>query len=142
MFSVGAVGQPPVEGLLGAGTVGSVVDQPKVLGGDPGPSELLVVGVEPEQRGAETTSILQSVVVKLSGPGRDHRPGEQVVIDTERRFPRSLGCIAHSRSGKLRFSIYLSRMVAFPSRPRYCCPARNPAFLHQIPERHHGYNPR
>jgi hypothetical protein len=73
MFSVGAVGQPPVEGLLGAGTVGSVVDQPKVLGSDPGPSELLVVGVEPEQRGAETTSILQSVVVKLSGPGQDHR---------------------------------------------------------------------
>jgi hypothetical protein len=82
--------------LLGAGTVGSVVDQPKVLGSDPGPSELLVVGVEPEQRGAETTSILQSVVVKLSGPGRDHRPGEQVVIDMERRFPGHWGA-SHTR---------------------------------------------
>ena len=50
---VGAVGEPPVERRSGAVPVGFVVDQPQVLGGDPGPGKLLVggvTGVEPGEQ--------------------------------------------------------------------------------------------
>ena len=40
--SVGAVGQPPIEGLLGPRPVGAGEDQPQILGGDPGSGELLI----------------------------------------------------------------------------------------------------
>jgi hypothetical protein len=42
---VGAVSQPPMQSRPGAGTVGSVVDQPEVVGGDPGAGGPLDVGV-------------------------------------------------------------------------------------------------
>ena len=42
---VGAVDRPPVERLRGLGPVAGEVDQPQVLGCDPGSGELLVGGV-------------------------------------------------------------------------------------------------
>jgi hypothetical protein len=50
---VGAVGQPAVEGVLGADPVGAGEDQPQVLGGDPGSGELLVGGVAGVQAGEQ-----------------------------------------------------------------------------------------
>ena len=52
-LGVGAVGQPPVQQLGGAVAVRGLVDQPQLLGCDPGPGELLVGGVAGVEAGEQ-----------------------------------------------------------------------------------------
>jgi hypothetical protein len=64
--SVSAVGQPPVEQLVSAGAVAAVVDQPQVLGGDPGSGELFIVGVPGIKPGQQPLPRALGVVVMAS----------------------------------------------------------------------------
>jgi hypothetical protein len=50
---VGAVGEPGVEMLFGAGPVGAAVEQAQFLGGDPGLGQLLVGGVTGVEAGQQ-----------------------------------------------------------------------------------------
>ena len=64
--SVGAVGQPPVEQPVGASPIAAVVDQPEVLGGDPGSGELLIRGVTGVEAGQQSLPRALAVVVIAS----------------------------------------------------------------------------
>jgi hypothetical protein len=64
-FGDGGVGQPPVQGLLGAGAgaVGAVADQSQVLSGDPGAGKLFIGGIAGSQPSEQSCPGARGVVV-------------------------------------------------------------------------------